>query len=160
MGRPVEIFQDGFKNWKEMKTSSKITAILDIALPAAWFVAYSGGGAFLLARQATSNPDHVSPYIPFVIFLWIAGFFIGHQIIETCYLFLIKLHDSKLHAFQNASVLDIDNLRVAGSDSCNNLPSELINYASKSNYNVKKDTSKIVRFLKPKGSIYKVPLHC
>src|ERR1043166_1381076 len=70
-----------------MKTSAK--SIVGVALSVAWLLSYAGGGAYLLAHKAMENTGHVAAYMPLVIFLWVAGFFIGHAALErACSLFI------------------------------------------------------------------------
>jgi hypothetical protein len=56
-----------------MKISLK--SIFGTILSVVWLIVYVGGGAYLLAKQALKNPDHVPAYMPVVIFLWIVCFF-------------------------------------------------------------------------------------
>jgi len=90
-----------------MKTSAK--SIFGVMLSIAWLFAYAGGGAFVLARHAMANLDHVSPYIPAVIFLWVIGFFIGHSVIENIFLFVFKTGNSGVSIGKNFnSQINID----------------------------------------------------
>lgn len=62
-----------------MKTRIQIIGVL---ISFSWFVTYVGGGAFLFAHKAVSNPDHVPVYMPLLIFTWIIGFFFGHALLS------------------------------------------------------------------------------
>lgn len=65
-----------------MKTSHQVIGAL---LAVGWFLAYVGGGAFLFATKAVSNLDYVPPYMPLLIFTWIAGFFVGHAVLSLLF---------------------------------------------------------------------------
>jgi hypothetical protein len=67
---------------------SKIGTMLSIA----WFILYAVGGAVVFAKFAAAHSSHVAPYMPVVIFVWIAGFFVGHSLLER---FCFVLHESK-----------------------------------------------------------------
>jgi hypothetical protein len=47
-----------------------------------WVIVYVGGGSFAFAWAASTHIHYVAPYMPLLIFLWVAGFFVGHCIIE------------------------------------------------------------------------------
>ena len=68
-----------------------IKFIIGLIISIVWFIAYCGGGAYLLALQAIKNPNHVPIYMPFLILLWIVGFFIGYFILEYVIKKLLKI---------------------------------------------------------------------
>jgi hypothetical protein len=137
-----------------MKTSVK--SIFGVMLSIAWLVAYVGGGALLLARQATDNVDHVGVYFPFLLFIWVAGFFLGHCAIEKVFLTLFQSAHFVWGVRKQPQVLDIDSLRVAPAPVYEKTTQGILIYSSNNNRNQKKDTSKILSFHKEALNIYKI----
>jgi hypothetical protein len=125
-------------------------------LSTAWLVAYAGGGAFLFARQATDNVDHIGAYVPFVLFIWVVGFFVGHWVIEKFFLTLFQSGQFVWGLRKKPQVLDIDNLRVATVPVYEKKTQAILIYSSQNNRNPKKDTSKILSFHKAALNIYKI----
>jgi hypothetical protein len=141
-----------------MKISVK--SVFGVMISIAWLVVYVGGGALFLARQAIKNPDSVPAYIPFVIFLWIVGFFVGHVAIEKFFLIFLRSNKTNLVACQHLQTLDIDNLPIPNRTVYKKYPENFFKYPSRHNCNAKKDTGKIINFSKPATSIYKIVQHC
>jgi hypothetical protein len=137
-----------------MKMSVK--SIFGVMLSTAWLVAYVGGGAFLLARQATDNVDHVGAYVPFVLFIWVVGFFLGHCAIEKFFLTLFQSEHFAWGVRKQPQVLDIDSSRVATVPVYEKNTQSILIYSSKKNRNPKKDTSKILSLHKAALNIYKI----
>ena len=138
-----------------MKKSAK--RVFGVTLSIAWFAVYVGGGAFLLARRATANLDHVAAYIPFVIFFWIVAFFVGHSALEKFFLILFPAENSSLGHAQYSQTRDIDNIRLANKPT---YEKKVEAFYSQNNWNVKKETGKIPNSHQTNLNIYKFAQHC
>lgn len=117
-----------------MKTTAK--SVVGVLISIAWILIYVGGGGLLLAHRATANINHVSPYIPVVIFLWIVGFFIGHAVIEKFCLYVFSLISPRMVESLPAPTAERTNSPTTISESY-----EFAN--SSINGNIKKSTCKI-----------------
>lgn len=136
---------------------------LGSVLSVAWFLIYAVGGAFALAWLALINVDHVPPYIALAVFFWIVGFFIGHAVIEKLFSVFSRPRNTNLIARQHLQALDIDNLHLAIARYTGNnakQPTVAFKHQLRHNCNTKKETGKIIHFLKPTSSIYKIPQRC
>lgn len=71
------------------------------ALSIVWFTVYVGGGALVLARSLTVSSDHVSWYMPLVMFSWIAGFFLGHAVVGKLYSYTLAPESEKKEPAQS-----------------------------------------------------------
>jgi hypothetical protein len=149
-----------------MKVASKISDAFRVLISVLWFTIYAGGGAFLLAKQATANPNNVSPYAPLIIFIWVVGFFVGRRLIEDLFWSAVEFVNPKAEANSVGIAeisINIDSIHPIYSNkiATNFLRNDRIcaGYNGKTNYN-KKETGKIFSHFKNHGKIYKVPIAC
>ena len=73
-----------------------IASRLAWALRTAWLLVYVGGGAYWFAQYAVADLAHVPSFVPAIIVLWIAGYFVGCVGVERFCLFLIAALALKL----------------------------------------------------------------
>jgi hypothetical protein len=141
-----------------MKISVK--SVFGVMLSIAWLVVYVGCGAILLEHQVIKNPDRVPVYIPLVVFLWVAGFFVGHAAIEKIFLIFLQSKNPHLASSHVSHALDTDNLPIPNKTINKKYPANFFNNPLRQNNNPKKDTGKFIKVFKSSACAYKIARHC